>query len=262
MYLKLDKILEVVVFSIFASMIRLKLALFLFAAITSFILTAATPKDVFADTVIDHKIADLINAERNKSGLTSLNFSDKLTQAATKHNELMKNCSSQFGVDPCFTHQVNQLGEPSLMTRINQTGYSATAVGEIIAWNYSSPAGAVAGWMNSTGHRNIILSSTYKDIGCNYFSTFYTCDFGKSSITQPVSTPLPSVLPSVSPSKTPIPSPSATPRPSASVKPSSSPSIKPSASPSVTQIVIPTPPPLFSTKPWWCQYAPTHDFCR
>lgn len=199
------------------------------------------PKSVLADSVIDNKVITLINNERSKQNLPTLSSSDKLNQASTEHNKKMYDCSIKFGVDSCFVHQVTQLGEDTLMNRINQTNYSATAVGEIIAWGYRTPETAVVGWMNSSGHRSIILSSSYKDIGCNFYtSNFWTCDFGKSSKPQPSNSP--SVSPSSSPSQ----------------KPSVNPSIIPSASPTPVGSISPVP----SSKPWYCVYFPTISQCR
>ena len=44
-------------------------------------------------------------------------------------------------------------------------------VGENIAYGYSTPAQVVNGWMNSEGHRKIILSASYSKIGVGCYSS-------------------------------------------------------------------------------------------
>ena len=44
-------------------------------------------------------------------------------------------------------------------------GYSYRAVGENIAWNQPTPKEVVAGWMQSQGHKENLLSDQFTQIG-------------------------------------------------------------------------------------------------
>ncbi len=241
-------------------------------------------------------LVSLINAERQKAGLGAYNLSSKLTQAAMSHNVLMNKCSDTNGETACFEHVVSQLGEKSLINRISDTGYSPQSVSENIGWGYKTAANMVQGWMDSSGHKENILSSKYVDIGCdyldgasgNYRRLFWTCDFGKSFEAQPVSapsvisTPTPTPKPTVKPSVSPTPKvsvkPSPSPTPKSTVKPTVKPTIKPT--PTATPTPSPTPeavavqetPVASSTpsslgvavkaSPWWCAIISIKPFCN
>ena len=52
--------------------------------------------------------------------------------------------------------------------RMNTAGYYQSSGGENIAAGYSSPTSVMAGWMNSSGHRANILSTSYRELGIGY----------------------------------------------------------------------------------------------
>jgi uncharacterized protein YkwD len=70
--------------------------------------------------------------------------------------------------------------------RMAEAGYDWTTWGEIIAYGSVVSASQVVDlWMNSPGHRAIILSSSYEDYGVGYVSDpasdwghYWTVDFG------------------------------------------------------------------------------------
>jgi len=187
----------------------------------------------------DEQVVTLINSERQKVNITPLTTSNKLFQAASKHNTFMYDCSKTYGINSCFLHTVTQLNEATLLTRVQATGYNPQSISENIAWGYTTPAAVVGGWMNSAGHKANILGN-YKDVGCSnlnalngsYTGMYWTCDFGKSFTISPV-TPTPT--PTIAITPTPI---QVTPTPT-------------------SQVITPTP---FS-KPWWCQHFRSHPLC-
>lgn len=233
----------------------LKLSHLAFAILLSAGLFANTVTNVFAATVEEQTVT-LINSERQKQGLSSFNFSDKLFQSASKHNTTMSTCAKTYGVNSCFKHQVTLLSEPILMERVKVTGYNPRAVAENIAWGYTSPASVVSGWMGSSGHKANILGS-YKDVGCDfldaangsYTGMYWTCVFGTSFSISTAPTP------TLTPTKNPTPTPTyvavvtATPTPIRIV--TSTPTPTPTS-------INPTP----TEKPWWCVYVPTHYMCK
>ena len=192
-----------------------------------------SPSQAIAQT-FDEQVVTLINSERQKVNFAPLVTSTKLFQAASKHNTFMYECSKTYGVNSCFLHTVTQMNEPTLLSRVQATGYNPQAVSENIAWGYTTPAAVVGGWMSSAGHKANILGN-YKDVGCSnlnalngsYNGMYWTCDFGKAFAP---------VIITTTPSSTP------------------------------TAVISPTPTPLVitptpSSKPWWCQYVRSHPLC-
>lgn len=118
----------------------------------------------------------LINQERTSRRLPALAWSSKLKTAASSHNQWMV-------ANKCFAHVCP--GEPAVGTRITNAGYSWSAYGETIAAGYPSPGAVVTGWMNSSGHRDILTSARLREVGvslqscsnCTY-RTYWTADFG------------------------------------------------------------------------------------
>lgn len=202
----------------------------------------------------EQQVVNLINAERKKAGVSPvLAMNEKLIVAARKHNDVMNSCASKYGAASCFLHLVTQMGEPKLMDRINQTGYNATSVGEIIAYGYKTPQRVVQGWMNSSGHKAIILSPERPDIGCGYLDgnngdykrLYWTCDFGKSSQLQQSLTPSSTPKPTTKATNTRTTNSTHSPTPTHTPRPNSS-----SSSPQTSTTSL----------PWWCQYIRSSSF--
>ena len=102
----------------------------------------------------EREVVRLVNIERNSKGLSSLTISDKLSAAAdVRAGEIVNK----------FSHERPDGTDP--WTAVKATGYNYTAVGENIAAGYMTPKEVVEGWMNSTGHRENILSPKFTEIG-------------------------------------------------------------------------------------------------
>jgi uncharacterized protein YkwD len=132
-------------------------------------------------------IACLINKERDRAGLKSLDRDQRLQRAAQRHNEKMDGSG-------CFDHACG--GEPALGIRLEDVNYlvgglSEWAYGEIIAWgtgNRGTPEAVVDAWMRSPGHRANILSRSFRELGVGFSvgtpsegrepGGIYTVDFG------------------------------------------------------------------------------------
>ncbi len=165
------------------------------------------------------QVIELMNQERQKNGgLPPLRMVTQLNTAADQHNNLMNECAKTHGTQACFSHQVTQLAEPNLLSRVVSIGYQATALGENIAWGQLTPAEVVAGWMASTqGHREAILNNgKWPDVGCGYLDgnngdfnrIFWTCDFGKGTVPTPGNgnpTSIPTSGPTIQPTEPPRP---------------------------------------------------------
>ncbi len=178
----------------------------------------------------EREVMRLINQERANRGRAALGSDIRLWDAAERHNDWM-----------CQTQRLSHIGSggSTVATRISAQGYRWRALGETIAQGYGSPAAVVAGWRGSSPHWNILMSSSYRDIGVAYQACpgrarrhYWNVDVANSSsaaqpigggggTTNPTATPQPSVTPRAS----------ATPRPSATTRPPAEPTDKPPASP-------------------------------
>jgi uncharacterized YkwD family protein len=115
------------------------------------------PTTVTTDQLLAEKqsMLDLINQERAKAGVGLLSFDAKLQEMAqVKSDEMV--------AKSYFSHNSPTYGSPEDMMKI--FGIKFTSGGENIAGN-SSVEGAHAAFMNSPGHKDNILNSTYKYIG-------------------------------------------------------------------------------------------------
>lgn len=100
------------------------------------------------------QVVSLVNAERAKQGLSALTVSTKVQQVAqTRAGELKSS----------FSH--TRPSGASCFTALTEAGVPYTRAGENIAYGQSSPAAVVQAWMNSSGHRANILSSSFTTIG-------------------------------------------------------------------------------------------------
>ncbi len=131
------------------------------------------------------QVVDLTNQERTKRGLRPVVLDTVLCNAAQAHSQDM--ASHDF-----FSHTGSD--GSSAGDRIAAAGYDpAPPWGENIAAGQASPADVVASWMNSDGHRGIILNPDYDHVGVGYaysatarYHTYWTEDFavmGSSGVT-------------------------------------------------------------------------------
>ena len=81
----------------------------------------------------------------------------------------------------------NSTTQPEPWDRMAAEGYSWNYAGENIAAGYSGAEAAYVGWWNSTGHRENMYNSAFREIGNGYFywsssayRSYYTMDLGNS----------------------------------------------------------------------------------
>jgi hypothetical protein len=133
----------------------------------------------------------LVNQERaNNGNLPPLKRVAAIDASAYGH-------SYDMGVNNFFSHTGSDGSLP--WDRMRAQGYYYNRAGENIAAGYSSPASAMNGWMNSSGHRANILSGSYTELGVGYFYDdpaiypgpwgyrhYWTQNFGRRSGVYPV----------------------------------------------------------------------------
>jgi uncharacterized protein YkwD len=197
----------------------------LIASLAANVALAATVPVNQAQSV--QRVVDLVNAERQKVGLSPLTSNGLLTQAAQSYAVVLADGS-------CFGHECGS----TLDQRLDQVGYTGrSAWGENIASGFATPEAVMTAWMNSSGHRSNILSADFKEIGVGLVaksggSLVWVQDFGKSRTaagTQPTPTPTP--IAPAPPTPTPAPSAGCSPRPAFNVRTSAS-------APGVLQVTV------------------------
>src|SRR4051794_4838920 len=122
------------------------------------------------------RVLQLTNAERQKRGLAPLVINDSLSSAAQSYTEVLAS-------GDCFAHTCGP--EPDFSVRVQVSGYVGwSALAENIAAGYPSPEALVAGWMDSPGHRQNILTPEFTELGVGMasgagrFGTYWTEEFG------------------------------------------------------------------------------------
>ncbi|KAI9229571.1 MAG: CAP domain-containing protein [Piptocephalis tieghemiana] len=119
----------------------------------------------------------LLNKERLAENLPPVHANSLLDLAAQKHSE-----EQAFYRD--MTHDGKDGSSPS--DRVSRANYHWNHVGECIAAGYRTMKRVVKAWMNSPGHRRIIMSRSYKEVGIGYARSidgapYWTLDFGSRS---------------------------------------------------------------------------------
>ncbi len=116
----------------------------------------STPGPSFEDQVME-----LVNEERWENGqLPPLKRNTLLDDAAETHSEHMAerdffaHCDPDTGTLP--------------RDRMEDAGYFYSGWAENVAAGYNSPQAVMNGWMNSTGHRDNILSTSWNELGIGY----------------------------------------------------------------------------------------------
>ena len=105
------------------------------------------------------EVIRLVNEIRVQNGLSALKTNWELSRVARyKSQDMVDN--------HYFSHTSPTYGTPFEMMRA--FGLSYRAAGENIAYGQTTPQAIVTAWMNSSGHRANILSSSYTQIGVGY----------------------------------------------------------------------------------------------
>jgi len=118
-----------------------------------------------------------INSERAAVGASPLSMCNTLRTAAQNH-------SADQAAHNTMTHTGSD--GSALNTRADRAGYTGwTALGENVAYGYATVDSVMTGWMNSSGHRANLLSTSFSHVGLGQAagsggSLYWTQDFGRS----------------------------------------------------------------------------------
>ena len=157
---------------------------FLWGAPPAVAFTGCSVKDApLINADFEARVAELVNAERASRGLPPLKLVASLSAAARYH-------AADMGSDDYFEHDSYDRAGGSLkrvcgaFDRVSLWYDGWRALAENIGGGYTSPEAVVAGWMDSAGHRNNILSTSYQELGVGYFAgageldSYWVQDFG------------------------------------------------------------------------------------
>src|SRR3954447_10637298 len=135
-----------------------------------FLAPAGTCGPADAQLGIDEQTAQLTmlcltNYARQHAGLSPLSLNATLTTAGAAKLHADVSCGV-FSHEPC--------GQPFDTVFAPYTaGASAFQIGENIAWgtgSFGTPRSIMDAWLNSTGHRENILTPNFKELGIGYLS--------------------------------------------------------------------------------------------
>ena len=110
----------------------------------------------------ENEVIRLVNAERSKNGLSPLTANWELSRVARYKSQDMADNGYFSPTSPTY-------GTPFQMMK--SFGLSFRTAGENIAYGQRTPQAVVNAWMNSSGHRANILSSSYTQIGVGYVAS-------------------------------------------------------------------------------------------
>lgn len=135
-----------------------KLACSLLAASVGLFMTAASASaGCGVPATLDGEVRvvlDQLNAVRSRNGLPKLALDPSLTRSAQGHACTMARAGS-------FTHD----GGGGAKARMKRAGCRTRMSGENIAMGFASGARTMDLWMNSPGHRQIILTRGFTRVG-------------------------------------------------------------------------------------------------
>ena len=129
----------------------------------------------------EQEIIDRVNAVRDSYGLPPLKWVSSLNHSARYH-------ATDMGQDNYFDHDSHDRQGGSLVkvcawsARIQSYYTNWLSLAENIAAGYGTPAEVMAGWMNSPGHKNNILSEGNWEIGAGFYqgsTRYWVQNFGR-----------------------------------------------------------------------------------
>ena len=123
----------------------------------------ANGQSAYADQVVA-----LVNQERAKAGLKPLAIDKALSAMALDKAKDMYN-------NRYFDHTSPTYGSPFDM--MTSYGIQYSYAGENIAMGQKTPQDVMKAWMNSTGHRQNILSPNYTKIGVGFYNNEWVQEF-------------------------------------------------------------------------------------
>ena len=120
------------------------------------------------NTASEQQIFDITNVIRHQFEEDILQWDEETASVARGH-------SKEMYEEDYFSHDSPTLGD--LSHRLEQEDVHFKAAGENIASQYMDAPEAVHGWLNSDGHRKILLEQNFTHLGVGVYKRFYTQNF-------------------------------------------------------------------------------------
>ena len=112
------------------------------------------------------QLAQLVNVERAKAGLSPVTLDTTLSKAAqVRAKETVS----------YFSH--TRPNGSTFSSATTEQGISFRGAGENIAYGQKTPQEVMNGWMNSAGHRANILNANFTKIGVGYYHNYLLIKF-------------------------------------------------------------------------------------
>lgn len=134
----------------------------------------------------EQRVVELVNNERKSRNLPPLKRMTDLDYAARYH-------ARDMAEDGYFSHNSYDGGQMicNWDTRIGKFYSGWSSLAENIAAGYTTPENVMSGWMNSSGHKANILSTSNREIGVGYwpggsYGHYWVQDFGRRDSVYPV----------------------------------------------------------------------------
>lgn len=108
---------------------------------------------------LGQEVVERVNRERSRHGLPPMEAHAALARAASAHS-----------TDQAAQGRLSHTGSDgsSVADRVQREGYRWSRVGENVGGGHPAAADVVAGWMNSPGHRAVILTPGENHAGVGY----------------------------------------------------------------------------------------------
>lgn len=106
----------------------------------------------------------------NMPPVRELTWNNELEKAAFLHTKDMydNNYFSHFG-----------LNNSTPMQRSESAGYDGSAVGEILAKDYTNVSSVMKAWLASESHCRTIMDSVFQELGSARYNNYWVQEFGK-----------------------------------------------------------------------------------
>lgn len=117
---------------------------------------------------MEQQIFDITNQFRKNHQINGLEWDETVRKVAYLHSKDMEN-------EQYFSHY--GLDGSGLKERLRAEDVFYVAAGENIAALYPDAPSAMAGWLNSKGHREALLNKEYTHLGVGVYRMYYTQNF-------------------------------------------------------------------------------------
>ena len=117
---------------------------------------------------MEEQIFDITNMFRKQLGVGHVVWDRVVSEVAYSHSKDMEN--KQY-----FSHY--RLDGSGLKERLQEKDVFYLSAGENIAAQYPDAPAAMAGWLNSEGHREALLNKQYTHLGVGVYRLYYTQNF-------------------------------------------------------------------------------------